>query len=63
MDIQSSRKYLKTGIPERFDVAESDTTELNGVSININKQTGRASSIERIKYVMNNNEENTTMEG
>ena len=63
MDIQSSRKYLKTGIPERFDVAESDMTELNGVSITINKQTGHASSIERIKYVMNNNEENTTMEG
>ena len=63
MDIKSSRTYLKTGIPERFDVAESDITELNGVSIIINKQTGRASSIERIKYVMNNYEENTMMEG
>lgn len=63
MDIQSSRKHLRTGLPERFDVAESELTELNGVLISIDKLSGNATSIERIKYVTKYNEDNIIMEG
>ncbi len=63
MDIKSSHKHLKTGLPERFDVAPLDIAELNGVVISIDKNTGRSSSIERIRYIHRFKEEQKEMEG
>lgn len=63
MDCESSKKHLRTGLPERFDVAQSDNAELNGVVITVDKSSGRASSIERIRYYTKVNEDNTIMEG
>ncbi len=50
MDIKSSFKRLKTGLPERFDVAPMDKAELNGVKILLDRHSGKACCIERIKY-------------
>ena len=58
MDCESSFKRLSTGLPERFDVAKKGKTELNAVKILINKQTGRAQSIKRIKYLKDYSEVN-----
>lgn len=50
MDISSSLKRLKTGLPERFDVAPLDKVEVNGVRMQICAETGCAERIERVKY-------------
>lgn len=53
MDYNSSLKRLVTGLPERFDVAPMDKTELRGVSITIDSQSGNAQCIKRICYEKN----------
>lgn len=51
MDVESSLKRLTTSLPERFDVAPVNEAELNGVEIFINKTSGKAEKIKRIKYI------------
>ncbi|MDD3150780.1 MAG: TIGR00282 family metallophosphoesterase [Candidatus Gastranaerophilales bacterium] len=58
MDIDSSLKRLKTSLPERFDVAPIEKTELNGVRIVVNIDTGKSEFIERIKYFKDFSEDN-----
>ncbi len=48
MDYQTSLNRFLTGIPERYDVATSTTTQLNAVEVEINPNTGYAVAIKRI---------------
>ena len=56
MDYKTSLRRLVTSLPERFDVSESEETQLNGVSITVDFNTGCALNIERINFVKSNNE-------
>lgn len=57
MDIESSLKRLKTSLPARFDVASMDKAEVNGVRVIVDKTSGSAQYIERIKFYMNLSED------
>ncbi len=57
MAYESSLKRLVTGLPERFDVAEGDTVELNAVKITFDGESARPESIERINAVKNMKED------
>ncbi|MFH0703111.1 MAG: TIGR00282 family metallophosphoesterase [bacterium] len=50
MDIETSVKRLKTGLPVRFEVASLDESQINAVRILIKAKTGCAEKIERINY-------------
>lgn len=63
MEFENSYKRLRTYLPDRFDVAELDVAEVNGVSISFDKETSRAVSIKRIKYVVDFDKEKAKMEG
>lgn len=48
MEYQTSLNRFLTGIPERYDVAEGDNTQINAVEVEINPHTGYTSAIKRI---------------
>ncbi len=50
MSIDCSLKRLTTGLPIRFEVAESETVQINGVVITVDSKSGCAEKIERINY-------------
>lgn len=54
MEYSTSLKRLSTSLPERYEVAQSSTAQVNGVEVIFNKQ--RAVQIKRINLIMNNNE-------
>lgn len=47
MDYQTSLTRFLTGIPERYDVANSDTVQINAVMVDIDPETGYAVAIKR----------------
>ncbi len=51
MDYQSSLKRLTTSIPARFDVDESDFSQINACEIFFNLKTGVAKKIKRINFI------------
>ena len=54
MDYQTSLNRFLTGIPERYEVAEGKTSQVNAVEVEIDIQSGKALSVKRI-FVSNNN--------
>ena len=54
MEYSTSLKRLSTSLPERYEVAQSCTTQVNGVEVLFDKQ--RAVQIKRINLIFNNNE-------
>lgn len=56
MDYEASLKRLVTAIPERFDVAESNQTQVNAVKVTFNSDTNSAVEIKRFNFVYNNEE-------
>jgi len=48
MDYQTSLNRFTTAIPERYDVADGDITQINAVEVEINPQNGFAVNIKRI---------------
>lgn len=48
MEYQTSLNRFLKGIPERYDVAEGDTAQINAVEAEINPNTGYTSAIKRI---------------
>jgi len=48
MDYQTSLNRFTTVIPERYDVAEGDITQINAVEVDINYENGFATDIKRI---------------
>lgn len=56
MDYETSLKRLSTSLPERFEVADSGESQLNGVNISIDLNTGCALNIERISFIKSNEE-------
>lgn len=50
MEFETSFKRLATGLPERFDIAESDKYEINAVEIVVDTETGKTDNIKRIKF-------------
>lgn len=63
MEYKASLKRLATSIPERFDVAEGDILELNAVSVVIDKTSGCAQNINRIKFLKDYSEADIMKEG
>lgn len=53
MAYEASLKRLMTGIPERYDIADSPVLELNAVKMTFCPDLGIAESIERIKLIKN----------
>lgn len=56
MEYTTSLKRLLTSLPERYEVAQGDTSQINGVEVLIDKT--KATQIKRINFVVNNNENN-----
>ncbi|MCQ2738650.1 MAG: YmdB family metallophosphoesterase [bacterium] len=54
MEYTTSLKRLSTGLPERFEIAQGETSQVNGVAVSINEH--HAIHIERINFTVNNNE-------
>ena len=48
MDYNTSLKRFLTGLPERYEVAESEKSVVNAVEVEINPQTGYAVAIKRV---------------
>lgn len=63
MEFENSYKRLRTYLPDRFDVAELDVAEVNGVVISFDTEASCAVAIKRIKYVVDFNKEKAKMEG
>ncbi len=57
MDYQTSLSRFLTAIPERYEVAKGDTTQVNAVEVHIDSSTGKALSIKRIFCSRSNLEE------
>lgn len=57
MDYQTSLARFLTAIPERYEVAKGETTQVNAVEIHIDSSSGKALSIKRIFCSRNNLEE------
>jgi hypothetical protein len=55
MEFSTSFKRLSTGIPERYEIAQSSTSQINGVEVLIDKT--RATHIKRINLIVENNEQ------
>ena len=54
MEYTTSLKRLSTGLPERYEVAKSTTSQINGVEITVSKT--KATDIKRINLYVDNNE-------
>ncbi len=63
MEFENSYKRLRTYLPDRFDVADLDLAEVNGVMVAIDKSKFCATDIKRIKYVVDFKKEKENMEG
>ncbi len=57
MDYQTSLSRFLTAIPERYEVAKGDTTQVNAVEVHIDSSTGKSLSIKRIFCSRSNLEE------
>ena len=57
MEYKTSLSRFLTAIPERYDVAEGKTTQINAVEVEINTATGEALAIKRILSKIDNKEE------
>ena len=57
MDYQTSLSRFLTAIPERYEVAKGETTQVNAVEVHIDSSSGKALSIKRIFCSRNNLEE------
>lgn len=55
MEYSTSLKRLSTSLPERYEVAEGQFTQINGVEVQINRT--RATQIKRINFLADNNEQ------
>ena len=55
MEYSTSLKRLSTSLPERYEIAETGLTQLNGVEVLIDRT--KAISIKRINILVNNNEQ------
>ena len=60
MEYQTSLNRFLTSIPERYDVADSSTSQINAVEVEIETDTGYAVAIKRIFCSRNNIEEETS---
>ena len=60
MEYQTSLNRFLTSIPERYDVANSGTSQINAVEVEIEKENGYAVAIKRIFCSRNNIEEETS---
>lgn len=56
MDYETSLRRLSTSLPERFEVSESEESQLNGINIAVDLNTGCALNIERINFIKSNKE-------
>ena len=54
MEFSTSLKRLSTSLPERYEVAQGNTSQINGVEVLINGT--KATQIKRIDLLVNNNE-------
>ena len=54
MEFSTSLKRLSTSLPERYEVAQGNTSQINGVEVLINGT--KATQIKRIDFLVNNNE-------
>lgn len=57
MDYQTSLARFLTAIPERYEVAKGETTQVNAIEVHIDSSSGKALSIKRIFCSRNNLEE------
>lgn len=57
MDYQTSLARFLTAIPERYEVAKGEATQVNAVEVRIDSSSGKALSIKRIFCSRNNLEE------
>lgn len=57
MDYQTSLARFLTAIPERYEVAKGETTQVNAVEVHIDSSSGKTLSIKRIFCSRNNLEE------
>ena len=62
MDYEISVRRMLSAIPERLEVADSDSLQINGAIAVIDCLTGKSESIKRINEIIIN-EENTEMKG
>ena len=62
MEYKTSLSRFLTAIPERYDVAEGKTRQINAVEVEIETSTGKARSIKRIFNSSNNIEEESKSE-
>lgn len=60
MEYKTSLNRFLTSIPERYDVADSKTSQINAVEVEIEKESGYAVAIKRIFCSRNNIEEETS---
>lgn len=63
MDYETSLRRLITSLPERFEVANSKESQLNGINITVDLNSGWALNIERINFVKSNDEVIMMMKG
>lgn len=56
MEFQTSLKRLTTSLPERYEVAQGQFAQINGVEVLIDKT--KATQIKRINFLVDNNENN-----
>jgi hypothetical protein len=54
MEFSTSLRRLSSGIPERYEIAQSTTSQINGVEVIFNEQ--RSIHIKRINLIVDNNE-------
>ncbi len=62
MEYKTSLSRFLTAIPERYDVAEGKSRQVNAVEVEIETSTGKARSIKRIFISSNNIEEESNSE-
>lgn len=60
MEFDNSYRRFRTYLPDRFDVADLDDVEANGVVVSVDTQSSLAVSIKRIKYSVNLKENKMT---
>ena len=62
MDYANSLKRFLTAIPERYEVAKGNITQINAVEVDIDALTGCAVNIKRINFSKSNIEEEKVSE-
>ncbi len=62
MDYVTSLNRFLTGIPERYEVAKGNVTQINAVEVDIDVLSGQAVKIKRINFSKNNIEEEKVSE-